>query len=350
MNELSINFYGIAESSYREMDIMLDKDFFSVASIDSCQKETIRNSLYFIVQGDLQSLVIHDPAARRGNTKTPTTLDFQYVQDSYYTFKAIRNYRIANFMWYYTESEIAKKENTPQALQALETILRTNARRLSEEAKAQTGVEIHPAAQIGENFVIDHGYGTVIGETCHIGNDCYILQGVILGARGIKDNPSSERHPILEDDVKVGGFARLFDRITIGKGCNISPYAIITRPLPPESDVIIVNQLQITRPSPTPLKIYGARPIKNGLEIFGKNLKCCLESKLISNNHFINDVYIENLISPDSIILHFSNLKWLIQQPDVMDFELCFITAKADVILHNSLAWKDFIDSLKQQI
>ena len=61
--------------------------------------------------------------------------------------------------------------------------------------------EIHPAATIGNNFVLDHGVGTVIGETSEIGDNAYILGGVILGASGISQNPSERRHPKIGDNV-----------------------------------------------------------------------------------------------------------------------------------------------------
>ena len=72
-----------------------------------------------------------------------------------------------------------------------------------------SGAEIHPAARIGRRFVLDHGYGTVIGETCEIGHDCYILCGVTLGARGIANNPDGKRHPRLGNNVEVGSGARV---------------------------------------------------------------------------------------------------------------------------------------------
>jgi len=109
---------------------------------------------------------------------------------------------------------------------------------ISEMAHSRTGIDIHPGAQIGEYFFIDHGTGTVIGETCIIGKNVRIYQGVTLGAKSfpldeygnpIKDVP---RHPIVEDDVIIYSGATVLGRITIGKGAEIGGNVWITEPVP----------------------------------------------------------------------------------------------------------------------
>lgn len=98
---------------------------------------------------------------------------------------------------------------------------------LSEMAHSETGIDIHPGAQIGEYFTIDHGTGVVIGETCIIGNNVKLYQGVTLGAKSFPldedGNPIKgiARHPILEDNVIVYSNATILGRIRIGKGAII---------------------------------------------------------------------------------------------------------------------------------
>lgn len=105
---------------------------------------------------------------------------------------------------------------------------------ITELAHSETGIDIHPGAQIGEFFTIDHGTGVVIGATCIIGNHVKLYQGVTLGAKSfpldmngnpIKNNP---RHPILEDDVIVYSNATVLGRITIGKGAVIGANKWVT--------------------------------------------------------------------------------------------------------------------------
>ena len=106
---------------------------------------------------------------------------------------------------------------------------------ISEMAHSRTGIDIHPGAQIGEYFFIDHGTGVVIGETSIIGKNCRIYQGVTLGALSFPKNPdgtltkNQPRHPILEDNVTVYAGATILGRITIGKNAVIGGNVWITK-------------------------------------------------------------------------------------------------------------------------
>ena len=108
-------------------------------------------------------------------------------------------------------------------------------RMITEMAHSETGIDIHPAATIGEYFTIDHGTGVVIGATCIIGNNVKLYQGVTLGAISfpLDDNGNPikgiARHPILEDDVVIYANATVLGRITIGKGCVIGANVWVTR-------------------------------------------------------------------------------------------------------------------------
>jgi serine O-acetyltransferase len=118
------------------------------------------------------------------------------------------------------------------------------ARIVAELAHSATGIDIHPGAQIGESFFIDHGTGVVIGETAVIGKRVRLYQAVTLGAKRF---PASEengtlikgiaRHPIVEDDVVIYAGATILGRITIGRGSTIGGNVWITRDVPPDSRV-----------------------------------------------------------------------------------------------------------------
>ena len=114
---------------------------------------------------------------------------------------------------------------------------------ITELAHSATGIDIHPGAQIGEYFSIDHGTGVVIGETCIIGNRVRLYQGVTLGAksftldeRGLPVNVP--RHPILEDNVIVYSNSTILGRITIGHDSVIGGNVWQTSSVPPHSRVL----------------------------------------------------------------------------------------------------------------
>jgi len=114
-------------------------------------------------------------------------------------------------------------------------------RMMTEMAHSETGIDIHPGAQIGNHFTIDHGTGVVIGATCIIGNNVKLYQGVTLGAKSFpldkKGNPIKgiPRHPILEDDVIVYANATILGRVTIGKGSTVGANTWVMKDMKPNS-------------------------------------------------------------------------------------------------------------------
>ncbi|MBA1202247.1 serine acetyltransferase [Pseudomonas capeferrum] len=121
------------------------------------------------------------------------------------------------------------------------------ARISAELAHSATGIDIHPGAQIGPSFFIDHGTGVVIGETAVIGERVRIYQAVTLGAKRFPADESGQlqkghpRHPIVEDDVVIYAGATILGRITIGKGSTIGGNVWLTRSVPPESNLTQAN-------------------------------------------------------------------------------------------------------------
>jgi len=162
-----------------------------------------------ILAKDLEASVRGDPAAMSADE----------VILSYPGFQAIAVQRMAHFFW------IKKIPLIP--------------RMMSELVHRRTGIDIHPGAEIGESFFIDHGTGVVIGETAVIGKNVKIYQGVTLGALSVKKEESGhKRHPTIEDDVTIYANATILGGSTvIGRGSIIGGSVWITQSVPPESKV-----------------------------------------------------------------------------------------------------------------
>jgi serine O-acetyltransferase len=108
-------------------------------------------------------------------------------------------------------------------------------RLISMVMRTVTGIEIHPAAQIGQGFFIDHGAGVVIGETADIGDNVTLYQGVTLGGTGFA---TGKRHPTVQDNVTIGSGAKLLGPITIGHGAKIGANSVVITDVPPNSTVV----------------------------------------------------------------------------------------------------------------
>ena len=113
--------------------------------------------------------------------------------------------------------------------------LRLPARLISHLGRALTGIEIHPRAQIGEKFFIDHGMGVVIGETTVIGDNCHLYQGVTLGGTSTK---RAKRHPTLGNGVVVGAGAKIIGAVNIGDDAKIGAGSVVVTNVPPNATVV----------------------------------------------------------------------------------------------------------------
>ncbi|MEG3976899.1 serine O-acetyltransferase [Microcoleus sp. herbarium8] len=251
------NFYRfmLVEEIYKVFENFVPYSIF----VGSLEKKRLINDVSALIMADLCSCTKRDPAARES---------FEYVISSYLSFKAVMYYRIANALFY----SLASASNEQMYLQAI-------ARRISEQAKLLTGIEIHPAASIGSGLVIDHGLCTLIGETCEIGKNCYLLQGVVLGAIRIADNRGEKRHPTLGNNVTVGAFAKILGDIKIGDNVEISPGSIVCKDIPSGTRVVVTTELQIH-------KINGA----NKLEVHGifmdDDEQVCISGRCLKNADF----------------------------------------------------------------
>ena len=106
---------------------------------------------------------------------------------------------------------------------------------LAYGSRAVTGIEIHPAARIGDDFFIDHGSGVVIGETAEIGNRVTLYQGVTLGGTGFA---RGKRHPTVGDNVTVGSGAKQLGPIEVGHGAKVGANTVVIQNVPPNSTVV----------------------------------------------------------------------------------------------------------------
>lgn len=122
-------------------------------------------------------------------------------------------------------------------------------RMIAAVSRTLTGIEIHPAARIGDGLFIDHGMGVVIGETAEIGDNVTLYQGVTLGGTGFA---TGKRHPTVQDNVTIGSGAKLLGPITVGHGSKIGANTVVIHDVPPNSTVV-------GNPG-HPVRVEGRRP------------------------------------------------------------------------------------------
>ncbi|MEK5171733.1 serine O-acetyltransferase [Heyndrickxia sp. FSL W8-0496] len=109
------------------------------------------------------------------------------------------------------------------------------ARVISQISRFFTGIEIHPGAKIGRRFFIDHGMGIVIGETCEIGDNVTVFQGVTLGGTG---KEKGKRHPTIKDNALIATGAKVLGSITVGENSKIGAGSVVLKNVPPNSTVV----------------------------------------------------------------------------------------------------------------
>lgn len=180
--------------------------------------------IYKALLKDAQAILDFDPAAK----------SIAEVVVAYPGFYATVVYRLSHQLW-------------KQGVRLLPRLF-------SEYAHSKTGIDIHPGAQIGESFAIDHGTGIVIGETTVIGNAVKIYQGVTLGALNVsKEFASTKRHPTIEDSVVIySGATILGGETVIGKGSVIGGNVWLTHSVPSASVVYHKSEIKIKDKDPFP--------------------------------------------------------------------------------------------------
>jgi len=164
---------------------------------------------------DLQAYAQKDPASSQ---------DLTILAQTSTSYSAVLHYRLAHSL-------------IQEPINALDAEVENYAHLISCRGKLKSGAEIHFKAEIGKRFVLDHGYGTVIGETTRMGDDCYVLGGVILGARGISDNPNGNRHPQIGHNVQIGSFSKVLGNLNVGDNVFIGANCLVTEDIPSNSRV-----------------------------------------------------------------------------------------------------------------
>ncbi|GAB7387319.1 serine O-acetyltransferase [Bacillaceae bacterium] len=157
------------------------------------------------LKSDIEAVFERDPAAR-------SVLE---VVLTYSGLHAIWGYRIAHALW--------KRK------------FYTLARIISQLTRFFTGIEIHPGAKIGKKLFIDHGMGVVIGETCEIGDNVTIYQGVTLGGTG---KEKGKRHPTIGNNVLIAAGAKVLGSMKIGDNSKIGAGSVVLQEVPPNSTVV----------------------------------------------------------------------------------------------------------------
>ena len=217
--------------AYDQESFKLVKNLITAALLECCSvdefNELRRTLLIECVteqaHEDLSAFACKDPAAGG---------DPLFIARTYTSYAAVMHYRLAR--WVYLNATKPCKSLT-QSLAAI----------ISRRGKMLSGAEIHFRSSVGARFIIDHGVGTVIGETAIIGDNCYILVGITLGARGISSNASTQRHPKIGDRVQIGAFASVLGSVSIGNDAFIGPGCIVTQDVPPGAHVQVKTSLQV---------------------------------------------------------------------------------------------------------
>ena len=162
-------------------------------------------AIYIIFADEIKMIKDRDPAAK-------SALEVLLL---YPGLHALVSYRVSHQLWQWKVPFIP--------------------RWLSQMARFLTGIEIHPGAQIGKSFFVDHGMGTVIGETAIVGDNVLLYQGVTLGGTG---KETGKRHPTLGNHVVVGTGAKILGNITIGDNSYIGANAVVIKNVPANSTVV----------------------------------------------------------------------------------------------------------------
>ena len=183
----------------------------------------------------LNSIINRDPAAK---SKLSIILTYPGVKSVFF-------HRIANNLWNLN--------------------LYTLARIVSQFSRFLTGIEIHPAAKVGKNLFIDHGMGTVIGETSIIGDNVTLYHGVTLGGISPAENSNNQRntkrHPTIEDNVIVGCGASILGPINIGHCARVGANTVVLKDVPPHATMVGNPVKNISINKDTSFKPYGVRDI-----------------------------------------------------------------------------------------
>lgn len=222
--------YAQAEAEYKKLQsnlaLLLAETSSNEAEVEALTEAFFKElpALYKVLLGDAQAILDFDPAAQ----------SIAEVVVAYPGFFATVVYRLSHQLW-------------KQGVKILPRLF-------TEYAHGKTGIDIHPGAEIGSAFAIDHGTGIVVGETTVIGNNVKLYQGVTLGALNVeKSLASSKRHPTVEDEVVIYSGATILGGDTvIGKGSIIGGNVWLTYSVPANTVVYHKSEIKLKDKNPFP--------------------------------------------------------------------------------------------------
>lgn len=231
LNSRTIN-YHIGVNVERLMELLTQQILAGLCSVEENSNQAYGEELRLKAAGLSAQFIARLPQIRRllatdveaAYNGDPAATSYGEVISCYPAIKAISNYRIAHQL---------RQLGVPLI-----------PRIITEMAHSETGIDIHPGAQIDSHFTIDHGTGVVIGETCIIGRNVKLYQGVTLGAKSFpldedgKPIKGIPRHPILEDDVIIYSNATILGRITIGRGATVGGNIWVTQDVAPGDRIV----------------------------------------------------------------------------------------------------------------
>lgn len=221
----------MAANMYQESDLVASLKAQTHAALWECcppafiKKVICLNSftaLHHLMLEDAVAFAEKDPAANK---------NVLLITQTYSSFKVLLHYRLAHYI----------SKNFDDDLSIFYASM------ISNRGKSLSGADIHFKSQIGKRFVLDHGYGTVIGETAIIGHDCYFLGGITLGSKGIANNHSERRHPRVGNFVEIGACTRIFGDVSIGDYSFIGPFCVICKDVDFGSRIIVTTTHQVEK-------------------------------------------------------------------------------------------------------
>ncbi len=162
------------------------------------------------------------------------------------------------------------------------------ARWISQRTARKTGIEIHPGATIGKGLFIDHGTGVVIGETCIIGDNVTLYQGVTLGGNG---KEHGKRHPTIGNNVMISAGAKVIGSFTVGDNSKIGAGSVVVKPVPPNSTVVgvpgqVVKRDNVRLPQTDLDHVHIPNPVSNDISFLkqeNQELRWILRTLLSEN-------------------------------------------------------------------
>jgi serine O-acetyltransferase len=188
-------------------------------------------SVFQIVKDELDSIIARDPAAR---TRIEVAL-------TYPGFHAVMFHRVSHGLWIRG--------------------WRFLGRYVSQVGRLLTGIEIHPGATVGRRLFIDHGMGTVVGETAEIGDDVTMYHGVTLGGVAPSVNSAAQvnrkRHPTIRNGAIIGAGAQVLGPITVGEQARVGANAVVVKDVPPGVAVVGIPARPVTRNASSDFMAYG---------------------------------------------------------------------------------------------